>query len=406
MIRDLDEILSVNIKSMKRSAIRELLKLISRPEIISFAGGLPSPDSFAVEELKEVIAGVMEKEAAFALQYGATEGDTLLRELLVTRYRSLGMDITIDNLVIVTASQQALDLICKMFLNRGDKVIVELPSYLGGLSAINSYGGEPIGIPVDDNGMRADLLEKKLAEMKKHGEKPKFIYIIPDFQNPAGVTMGEARRTEILAIAHKYDVLILEDSPYRELRYEGKHQRTLYEMDGTGQVIMICTFSKTFVPGFRIGWVIADPAINDKIVLGKQAADLCTPAFTQRIAARYMEKGYLDSKIKDIIDQYRIKKNVMLESLEKYMPEGVTWTKPEGGLFLQLSCPEYMDTSDLLIKAIDQEKVAFVAGTSFYCDGSGLNTMRLNFSYTSIDKTREGIKRLANVIKQEMKASK
>jgi 2-aminoadipate transaminase len=402
MIRDLDAILSVNIKGMKRSAIRELLKLISRPEIISFAGGLPSPDSFAVEELKEVIAGVMEKEASFALQYGATEGDTLLRELLVVRYRSLGMDITIDNLIITTASQQALDLIAKMFLNRGDKVIVELPSYLGGLSAFNSYGGEPIGIPMDENGMRADLLEKKLAELKKQNIKPKFIYIIPDFQNPAGVTMSESRRAEILAIAHKYDILILEDSPYRELRYEGKHQRTLYEMDGTGQVIMLCTFSKTFVPGFRIGWVIADPAVIDKVVLGKQATDLCTPAFTQRIAARYVEKGYLDSKIKDIIDAYRIKKNVMLESLEKYMPEGVTWTKPEGGLFLQLSCPEKINTNDLLIKAIDQEQVAFVAGDSFYCDGSGLNTMRLNFSYMNVDRTREGIKRLANVIKREL----
>jgi 2-aminoadipate transaminase len=402
MIHDLDEILSVNIKGMKRSAIRELLKLISRPEIISFAGGLPSPDSFAVEELKEVIAGVMEKEAAFALQYGATEGDTLLRELLVVRYRSLGMDLTIDNLVITTASQQALDLICKMFLNRGDKIIVELPSYLGGLSAMNSYGGEPIGIPMDDHGMRADLLEKKLAELKKNKEKPKFIYIIPDFQNPAGVTMSEARRIEILAIAHKYDILILEDSPYRELRYEGKHQRTLYELDGTGQVVMLCTFSKTFVPGFRIGWVIADPAVIDKVVLGKQATDLCTPAFTQRIAARYMEKGYLDSKIKDIVDHYRVKKNVMLESLEKYMPEGVTWTKPEGGLFLQLSCPDHINTNELLIKAIDQEQVAFVAGASFYCDGTGLNTMRLNFSYMPVEKTREGIMRLANVIKREM----
>ncbi|HNX00578.1 MAG TPA: PLP-dependent aminotransferase family protein, partial [Candidatus Cloacimonadota bacterium] len=262
MIQDLDDILSVNIKHMKRSAIRELLKLISRPEIISFAGGLPSPESFAVEELKEVIMSVMDKEAALALQYGATEGDTLLRELLVQRYRKLGMDITIDNLIITTASQQALDLIAKMFLNRGDKIIVELPSYLGGLSAFNSYGGEAIGIPMDDHGMRSDLLEAKLAELKKQGIKPKFIYIIPDFQNPAGVTMSEDRRKEIIKIAHKYDILILEDSPYRELRYEGKHQRTLYELDGTGQVIMLCTFSKIFVPGFRIGWVIAHPIRN------------------------------------------------------------------------------------------------------------------------------------------------
>ncbi|HPT72416.1 MAG TPA: PLP-dependent aminotransferase family protein [Candidatus Cloacimonadota bacterium] len=403
MIQDLDDILSVNIKHMKRSAIRELLKLISRPEIISFAGGLPSPESFAVEELKEVIMSVMDKEAALALQYGATEGDTLLRELLVQRYRKLGMDITIDNLIITTASQQALDLIAKMFLNRGDKIIVELPSYLGGLSAFNSYGGEAIGIPMDDHGMRSDLLEAKLAELKKQGIKPKFIYIIPDFQNPAGVTMSEDRRKEIIKIAHKYDILILEDSPYRELRYEGKHQRTLYELDGTGQVIMLCTFSKIFVPGFRIGWVIAHPDILDKIVLGKQATDLCTPAFNQRIAARYIEKGYLDSKIQSIINQYRDKKKVMLDSLEEFMPKGVSWTKPEGGLFLQVTCPESINTNDLLLKAIDQEFVAFVAGSSFYCDGSGLNTMRLNFSYMPADKTHEGIKRLGKVIANELK---
>jgi len=228
MITDLDQVFSTNIKGMKRSAIRELLKLIEQPDIISFAGGLPSPDSFPVEELKGIIAEMMETEPQIALQYGATEGDTLLRNMLVNRYRSQGIDISLQNIVITTASQQALDLIAKMLIDRGDYGIVGLPSYLGGLSAFNSYGANLIGIRMDDEGEDPNIMEDNLKKIQAMGKRCKFMYLIPDFQNPAGITMSEQRRKDIISLAHKYNVLILEDSPYRELRYEGTPQKTVY----------------------------------------------------------------------------------------------------------------------------------------------------------------------------------
>jgi len=400
MITDLNDILSTNIKGMKRSAIRELLKFLGQPGLISFSGGFPSPATFPIEELKGIINEVMDNEAAFALQYGATEGDALLRTMLVNRYKASGVDMSIDNMIITTASQQALDLIAKMFINRGDYVIVGLPSYLGGLSAFNSYGANMIGIPMDEEGEDPNIMEAHLKELCAKGQKPKFIYLIPDFQNPAGVTMTEHRRKEILQLAYKYDVLIIEDSPYRELRYEGETQKTIYELDGTGHVVLLGTFSKIFCPGFRIGWVVGHPDVLDKIVVGKQATDLCTPPFTQRIAARYIEKGYLDPKIAEISKMYAEKQKVMLDSLAKYMPEEVTWTHPEGGLFLMAKGPESLDTNALLLDCIKEANVAYVAGNSFFCDGKGYNTMRLNFSYESIEKNVEGCQRLGNFLKK------
>ncbi|HOP04620.1 MAG TPA: PLP-dependent aminotransferase family protein [Tenuifilaceae bacterium] len=401
MISDLNEIFSVSSKSMKRSAIRELLKLTQRKDIISFAGGLPSPESFPIEQLKGITSEVLDTEGAQALQYGATEGDMKLREILVERYRKDGVNIDINNLIITTASQQGLDLIPKIFINPGDKIICGLPSYLGGLSAFNTYGAKMVGIQLDEKGMRADLLEQTLAEMKAKGEKPKFIYIIPDFQNPAGITMPKSRRLEIIEIARKYDVLIVEDSPYRELRFEGEAQPTIYELEGTGQVILLGTMSKIFVPGFRIGWVVAHETIIDKIVMAKQATDLCTSPFLQKIAAKYFEKGYFDTNLQFIISSYREKRDAMLAAFKKYMPEGVSWTEPEGGLFLFLTLPGNMKSEDLFNIAI-QENVAFVLGHVFHCDGSGLNTMRINFSYESKEKNEEGVKRLANAIRKLM----
>ena len=301
MISDLEDIYSISIKNQKKSAIRELLKLTQRPEIISFAGGLPAPESFPIEQLKEISCEVLDQDGPASLQYGATEGVTELRQILVDRYNSQGLNIELKNLVITTSSQQGLDLLAKIFINRGDKVICGLPSYLGGLGAFNAYGAEMIGIKFDEHGMRADILEQKLAELKEKGIKPKFIYIIPDFQNPAGITMPESRRLEIIAIAKKYDVLIVEDSPYREVRFEGKAQKTIYELDNSGHVILLGTFSKIFVPGFRIGWVVAHEKIIDKFVTAKQSTDLCTPTFNQKVAYKYIEKGYFDENLKKII---------------------------------------------------------------------------------------------------------
>ena len=402
MVNDLQSIISVAARGMKKSAIRELLKLTKDPEIISFAGGLPAPETFPIEELVEITSEVLREDGEKALQYGSTEGDDRLRELIVELYKKMGFDITLDNVMITTASQQGLDLLAKVFINRGDKVLVGLPSYLGGLQAFKAYGAELLGIEFDENGMRSDDLEAKLAELKAANDLPKFIYIIPDFQNPAGVTMPEKRRKEIIDIARKYDVLIIEDSPYKEIRFEGEHQESLYALEGNGQVINFGTFSKIFVPGFRIGWIIAHPEIIDKFVKAKQATDLCTSPFVQKIAAKYMEKGYFETNLKKTIQLYKEKKDIMMKAFEKYMPEGVTWTKPEGGLFLFITLPEYMDSEILFKKAIEK-KVAFVVGHAFYCNGKGRNTMRINFSYVPKELNEIGVKRLAEVIKAEMK---
>jgi len=402
MVSDLQSIISVASRGMKKSAIRELLKLTKDPEIISFAGGLPAPETFPIEELVEITNEVLREDGEKALQYGSTEGDDRLRELIVELYKNMGFDITLENVMITTASQQGLDLLAKVFIDRGDKVLVGLPSYLGGLQAFKAYGAELLGIEFDENGMRSDDLEAKLVELKAANDLPKFIYIIPDFQNPAGVTMPEKRRKEIIDIARKYDVLIIEDSPYKEIRFEGEHQESLYALEGNGQVINFGTFSKIFVPGFRIGWIIAHPEIIDKFVKAKQATDLCTSPFVQKIAAKYMEKGYFETNLKRTIQLYKEKKDIMMKAFEKYMPEGVTWTKPEGGLFLFITLPEYMDSEILFRKAIEK-KVAFVVGHAFYCNGKGRNTMRINFSYVPKELNEIGVKRLAEVIKAEMK---
>jgi len=401
MINDLSSIFSENITGMKRSIIRELLKLTQNNEILSFAGGYPSPESFPIKEIQEITVKMLENEAAYAFQYGATEGDLLLRKYLLEMYQQQNFKINLNNLVIVTASQQALDLISKTFINRGDYIICGLPTYLGAIAAFNSYGANMVGIPLDEEGISAKILEEKLLELKKKGVKPKFIYEIPDFQNPTGITMSLQRRKEILALAKQYDILIVEDSPYRELRYTGDHLPTLFELDNTGHVISLFTFSKTLIPGFRIGWVIADENIIDKIVVGKQTTDLCTPPFNQRIVARYLESGYFEPNIKKMVDLYRGQKEAMLNALEEYMPMEIQWTKPDGGLFLFVSCPHYLDTTKLFPRAIEK-KVAYVPGSSFYCDNTGLNTMRLNFSFSSIEMNIEGIKRLAEVLKNEI----
>ena len=402
MISNFQEIISDSAKGMKRSAIRELLKLAQNPDIISFAGGLPAPETFPVEKLFEVVKEVLEEQGTIALQYGATEGDNKLREQIAENYRNDGFDITKENVLITTASQQGLDLLGKVFINRGDKVFVGLPSYLGGLSAFNAYGADMVGIKFDEHGMRSDIIEEKLAELKAKNDMPKFIYVIPDFQNPAGVTIPDFRRKEILEIAKKYDILIVEDSPYKEIRFEGKDQTSLYALDNTGHVINLGTFSKIFVPGFRIGWVIAHPEIIDKFVMAKQGTDLCTSPFVQKISAKYIEKGYFGENLKKTIKIYKEKKEVMIKAFEEYMPEGVTWTNPEGGLFLFVTLPEYMNADKLFQKAI-KKKIAFVKGSVFHCDGSGQNTMRINFSFSSKENNIEGVKRLAQVIRESMK---
>jgi 2-aminoadipate transaminase len=401
MAETFDRFFSVSSQQMKKSAIREILKLTQKPEMISFAGGLPSPDSFPIEDIKRITQEVLEQDGSAALQYGTTDGDNKLRSLLAERHKKDGLSLALNNIVITTGSQQALDLAGKIFINPGDFVICGLPSYLGGLNAFTVYGARLRGIPLDDNGMRPDLLEKAIIKLKEEGSILKFLYVIPDFQNPAGVTMPRSRRLEIIRMAERYDFLIVEDSPYRDVRFEGTPQPLMASLDTSGRVITLNTFSKILAPGFRLAWVIGHPVLIDKIITAKQSADLCSPAFVQKITAKYMEKGLLDVNLKKTIDLYRERRDHMLRCLREFMPEGVRWTEPEGGLFLFVTLPPSMDAAKLLERAI-KKNVAFVCGSVFYCNSEGQNTMRLNFSYTGPEDTCKGVSRLADAIREEM----
>jgi 2-aminoadipate transaminase len=404
MITSIDHFLSQPAKGMKRSAIREILKLLQRPGMISFAGGLPASETFPVNDLKVIALEVLEKEGAYALQYGTTEGDPLLRRMLAERHNRQGLNINTDNIIITTGSQQGLDLIARILIDPGDYVLCGLPSYLGGINAFVSYGAKMKGISLDDHGMIPEELEKTVVALKDLGRKIKFIYIIPDFQNPDGITLPESRRRQIIDIAEKYDFLIVEDSPYREIRFEGEAQQLTYGLDNTGRVITLCTFSKIFAPGFRVGWVIGQPIILDKIVLAKQTADLCTSAFVQRILARYLEKGLLEQNLPTTIRLYRERRDQMLNCFKKYMPAEVSWTKPEGGLFLFVTMPAKLDAGKILKKSIENN-VAFVDGSTFFCNNQGHNTMRINFSYSNNEEIEAGVERLSTVIKSELIAN-
>jgi 2-aminoadipate transaminase len=388
---------------MKRSVIREILKHLEKPGMISFAGGLPAPETFPVNDLKEIVSEILEKNGPESLQYGTTEGDPLLRRMLVERHNRQGLKIGIENLIITTASQQALDLIAKVFLDPGDYVICGLPSYLGGINAFTLYGAKMEGISLDENGMNPEELEETVIILKEMGRKVKLIYVIPDFQNPSGITLPDSRRRRIIEIADKYDLLVVEDSPYREVRFEGEPQKLMNELDTTGRVITLFTFSKIFAPGFRVGWVVGNPEILDKLVMAKQTTDLCTSSFVQKIIARYMEKGLLDKNLKKTIDLYRDRCKHMINSFKKYMPAGVTWTEPQGGLFLFVTLPSQLDADDIFKKAIEKN-VAFVAGSSFFCNNSGHNTMRINFSFSNKEEIEEGVRRLSQVISDELKS--
>lgn len=387
---------------MKRSVIRELLKLTAKPGIISFAGGLPAPATFPVDHVICAIDKVIEEEAHTALQYGPTEGDKRLREDLTEIMKAEGIDTTPDHILVTTASQQGLDLVAKIFLNPGDTCITGSPTYLGGLQAFKSYQGVPIGVELDEHGMIPEHLEETIARLEAEGRRPRFIYIIPDFQNPAGVTIPEDRRRKILDIAEKGEYLIVEDTPYRQLRYSGEHQKTFQSM-APDMVLSLYTFSKLLLPGFRLGWACGPHWVVDKMVMAKQAVDLCTPPFNQAITHAMLQAGVLETGLKNTIKLYDRRRKLMLDSLEKEfadMPD-VHWTKPEGGLFLWLTLPDGMSADDLFQKAVD-ENVAYVPGSAFFPDNDNYQSMRLNFSFANEEQIVDGVKRLAQVVRENI----
>ncbi len=386
---------------MKRSEIRELLKVTRQPDIISFAGGLPAPQTFPVKQLEEISCQLLRNKGATALQYGPTEGETALREQLAKLLPHKKDTIKPENILVTTGSQQGLDIVSKIFLDPKDTIIVELPTYIGGLQAFTAYRAHMIGVPQDNHGMRTDLLQKLLAKLAAKKKKPKFIYVVPDFQNPSGVTMTLERRKTILEMAYKYEIPIIEDSPYRDLRFAGQAIPAIYSLDTENQVIMLRTFSKLLCPGLRLAWITAPAKWIDKMVVAKQGMDLCSPSYTQLIVAEYLKRGLLPAQIESIRKLYAKKRDIMLAALKEYMPKGVKWTEPEGGLFLWIKLPKKMSATSLFPKAIEN-KVAYVIGSAFHCNGKGHNTMRLNFSYPSEQQINEGIKRLARMIKANM----
>lgn len=388
-------------RRMKKSILRELLALTNKPGIISFAGGLPMSSCFPVEEIKDIVSTVLDREAQVVLQYGETEGYTPLREEIVKWMNRNGHSLSTDNVLITVASQQAIDLTMKIFIDPSDPVFVELPSYTGGLQSLATYGAHFVGVPIDEEGIRTDVLEQRLRDFVKEGEHYKLCYVVPDFQNPSGVTMSMERRKRLLELSQIYNILIVEDSPYKELRFEGDAVPSLYQLDTTGNVVSLHTFSKIFVPGLRVGWVVANPEIIRKLAVAKQSVDLCTPPFTQSVVAEFLRRGRIDGYIENIKNLYRVKRDAMLSALERYMPEEVTWTRPQGGLFLWVTLPDYIDTETMFYEAIEKN-VAYVIGAAFHYDGSGKNNMRLNFSYPSEEEIDEGIKRLAETVKSRI----
>jgi 2-aminoadipate transaminase len=394
---------------MGSSIIRELLKYTEKPDVISFAGGLPAPEVFPFEEVQRAADAVLQQQGRkTALQYSPTEGYLPLRELLVRHMARYGIKVTPANVLITTGSQQGLDLIGRLFINPGDRILTESPTYLGALQAWSAYQADYLPVPIDDDGLDVDHLEAQLRG------GPKFLYILPNFQNPAGVTLGLDRRRRLVELANHYGTPIVEDDPYGQLRYEGEHLPPLVEIDAeyhrsgrgdrefTGDVLYLSTLSKTLAPGLRVAWVVAPESVTSRLVQMKQGADLHSSTFCQMVAYEVAKDGFLDRHVKTIRELYGQRLKAMLAAFERHFPEEVRWTRPQGGLFLWVTLPDGFDSADLLKEALGQERVAFVPGAAFFPRGGGERTCRLNFSYMGEDMIDEGIRRLGSVIKRRL----
>ncbi len=403
-----DQFFSADTGSMMRSPVRDLLSRYDRSRLISFAGGYPDPAVFPAAELAAISADILRENAAEALQYGASEGYLPLRELIAERYLREGVDVTAGEINITTSSQQAIDICTRILTDPGDVILCTIPTYLGALQSFRSFRADVVGVE------SVETCERTIFRAKEEGKRIKFFYVIPDFQNPSGITMTYDERVHLLEMAVKYDFLILEDTPYREIRYEGEQmplikaleQRFYGEKIAKGEaasrVVELGSFSKTFAPGFRLGWTLSPPEIAAKLTLAKQSADLCTPVFNQMVLERYIRSGSYDDNILKVTRYYKEKRDLILGLFEKFMPSGVSWTRPEGGLFLFLTLPEGSDTGELFRLALESY-VAFVEGGVFHCNGTGKNTMRINYSFMPREKIEKGVEILAGVIADYLK---
>lgn len=397
-------------EGMGSSVIRELLKLTEQPDVISFAGGLPAPEVFPVKEFREASQKVLQEQGPRALQYSTTEGYLPLRSLIVQQMARYGIQAHEENVLITSGSQQALDLIGKLLLNPGDKILTEKPTYLGALQAWTGYQARYVTVPIDREGLQTHLLEEALRS------GPKFMYILPNFQNPGGVTLSLERRFEVIRMADHYGIPIIEDDPYGRLRYSGDHLPPLVVLDCqhleshaangegffAGNVIYTSTFSKTLAPGLRLGWIVAPVDVVKRCVQCKQGMDLHTSSLNQMIVYEVAKGGFLEQHVGRVREVYRHRRDVMLAAMDRYFPEEVSWTRPDGGLFLWAWLPEEIDSAELLKEAVARQRVAFVPGHAFHPDADGGNTMRLNFSNCQPDRIEEGIKRLGLILKEKL----
>jgi 2-aminoadipate transaminase len=382
-----------------RSEIREILKWTRKPGVISFGGGLPDASLFPVDEIAEITAKVLKEKGYLALQYGPTQGEDEMLDALVSHMAEFGDMTTKANVCVTSSSQQGLDLLALLFIDVGAPVVMEKPSYLGGIQAFARAGADMRGISIDDSGMCLEELARALDDLDREGKKPRFIYTIPDYQNPSGITMTLGHRRELIELAREREIPLVEDSPYRELSFTGEVFPSLWTLAEGKGVIMLKTFSKVLFPGMRMGWIVGDEAAIDKIVILKQSVDLCTPSFSQLILAEYLRRGKMKESIGRSIECYRPKLELMLKRLEETMPDEVEWSTPAGGMFIWLTLPERIDTKQIFMTAIEHN-VAYVIGQPFFCDRTGANTMRLNYSFPSLDQIETGIARLAEAIKQ------
>jgi 2-aminoadipate transaminase len=387
-----------------RSEIRELLKWTRRTDIISFAGGLPDASLFPVEELTEISARVLRTKGYHALQYGPTPGESELIEALVGHMTSFGEEVKPEEIIVTASSQQGLDLASLLLLDPGSPAVVELPSYLGALQVFSRSDADLRGVRMDEDGIDLELLERRLVELEREGKRPRFIYVIPDFQNPSGVNMSLERRKALVEMARSRDLLIIEDSPYRELNFTGKILPSLWTLSGGEGVILLKTFSKMLFPGMRLGWIAAKAPWLDKLVMIKQSVDLCTASFTQFIVADYVKAGRMRETIARAIECYKPKNQAMVAALAATMPEGVRWSRPYGGMFLWVELPPGISASRVFDRAAEKG-VVFVKGRQFFCDGSGEGTLRLNYSFPSVEQIERGVGFISASVREEMEAA-
>ncbi len=387
---------------MRSSAMRDLMAVTVRPEVISLAGGLPDTSTFPAGTFADQMTRIAQKSTADALQYGPTEGFAETVDCILEVMGAEGMLPDPDDVIVTTGGQQAIDLICKTLVDPGDVVICEAPTYPGAVPVFCSYQAETIQVDCDEDGMRIEELEAVLARLDREGKRPKFVYSVPSFQNPAGVTMSLERRRRLVELARQREMLVVEDSPYGLLRFSGEPLPPLYQLDGGDFVIYVGTFSKILSPGIRLGWAVAPPPVMEKIVLGKQASDLCSSTLTQHFVREYFGEGRWREYIADLVEIYRGRRDTMVEALREHFPAQATWTEPEGGLFIWATLPEYIDTGDLLAKAL-REDVAFVPGQAAYVDETrGRSSMRLNFSGVGEEEIREGVRRIGRTIAEQV----